>query len=518
MIVAFAGHLVLVVVNTSRGSTTADLAAEGIAVVLVTYSLGRWEEPRRALRTGATIVALVVVAGLIERGNPVASALIGDPIPWILVALTGTVVRHRREARVDQIARTRLAERNDLAREIHDVVAHHVSAIAVQADAALAVAEQDPAAGHQALDAIRRTASLALDEMRSMVGVLRAPDASAELAPTGGRGDLERLVAHQPPHPAVELHTAGIDDLPATIAAAVYRLTQEAVTNARRHARDAGHVIIDVRVLDDPAPGSSGRRRRRRPPPELDGGGLRPHRHARARRVPRWHLRSRAPPRPRLGSAGRAAAREATMTIRVLIADDQELVRSGFAMILDAQPDIEVVAQVADGRQAVERARHLRPDVCLLDVRMPEMDGLAATEALAGPGVVEPLAVVIVTTFDLDEYVYGALKAGARGFLLKDAGAQLLVEAVRAAAAGDALISPSVTARLLESFTAGRTEAPAQPIDRLTDREEEVLAGVAQGLTNQEPGRLPVRVAQHREDPRGRRSWPSSAPATGSRW
>jgi DNA-binding NarL/FixJ family response regulator len=128
------------------------------------------------------------------------------------------------------------------------------------------------------------------------------------------------------------------------------------------------------------------------------------------------------------------------MSIRVLVADDQELVRTGLRMILDAQPDIDVVAG-GDGAEAVALARRLRPDVCLLDIRMPGMNGLEATRALAGPGIEDPIAVVVITTFDLDEYVYGALKAGARGFLLKDAGPDLLRQAVQAAANGEALIA-----------------------------------------------------------------------------
>ena len=175
------------------------------------------------------------------------------------------------------------------------------------------------------------------------------------------------------------------------------------------------------------------------------------------------------------------------MSIRVVVADDQDLVRTGLSMILDAQPDIEVVGQAADGREAVALARELRPDVCLFDIRMPEMDGLEATRQLAGPDVIEPMPIVIITTFDLDEYVYGALKAGARGFLLKDAGPELLVQAVHAAAEGDALIAPSVTARLLATFA--RTSAqtvPQQPNWPLTEREEEVLLTVARGRTNAE--------------------------------
>ncbi|MGO4105882.1 response regulator [Leifsonia sp. YAF41] len=175
------------------------------------------------------------------------------------------------------------------------------------------------------------------------------------------------------------------------------------------------------------------------------------------------------------------------MTIRVLVADDQELVRTGLRMILNAQPDIEVVGEAVDGIEAVHLARELRPDVCLFDIRMPGQDGIEATRALAGPGVPDPLAVVVITTFDLDEYVFAALRAGARGFLLKDAGTALLAQAVRAAAAGDALIAPNVTVRLLEAF-AGATPSTtrAQPIEPLTDREEQVLGTVARGLSNGE--------------------------------
>jgi len=177
------------------------------------------------------------------------------------------------------------------------------------------------------------------------------------------------------------------------------------------------------------------------------------------------------------------------MSIRVLLADDQELVRTGLKMILGAQPDIEVVGEATDGREAVALARELRPDVCLFDIRMPEMDGLEATRELAGPEVDDPMAIVIITTFDLDEYVHGALKAGARGFLLKDAGPELLVQAIHAAADGDALIAPSVTARLLSTFAHTTSQpAPAQPSWPLTDREEEVLLTIARGRTNAEIG------------------------------
>jgi len=176
--------------------------------------------------------------------------------------------------------------------------------------------------------------------------------------------------------------------------------------------------------------------------------------------------------------------------IRVLIADDQEMVRAGFRMILETQDDIEVVADVPDGIAAVSKARELRPDVCLLDIRMPGMDGLEVTKTLAGPGVADPLKVVVVTTFDLDEYVNAALSNGANGFLLKDAGPALLLEAVRAADRGDALVSPQITVRLLRHFAPSnpKTDAADAPAEPLTERERDVVKAAARGLTNTEIG------------------------------
>jgi DNA-binding NarL/FixJ family response regulator len=174
--------------------------------------------------------------------------------------------------------------------------------------------------------------------------------------------------------------------------------------------------------------------------------------------------------------------------IRVLIADDQAMVRTGFRMILDSQDDIEVIADVADGVAAVAKARELRPDVCLMDIRMPGLDGLQVTRQLAGPGVADPFKVVVVTTFDLDEYVHTALRNGASGFLLKDAGPALLIEAVRAAHRGDALVSPQITVRLLKHFEAPAKREATPPKEPLTARELDVLRAAARGLTNSEIG------------------------------
>jgi len=176
------------------------------------------------------------------------------------------------------------------------------------------------------------------------------------------------------------------------------------------------------------------------------------------------------------------------VTIRVLLADDQALVRGGMRLILEDQDDMTVVGEAADGAEAVALAHRLRPDVCLVDIRMPRLDGIEVTRTLAGAGAPNPLRVVIVTTFDLDEYVYGALRAGAVGFLLKDAGPTMLIEAVRAAHAGDALISPSITLRLLQHLAPTKAPTTAKPVVPLSDRETEVCRAIASGRTNAEIG------------------------------
>ncbi|WP_282780754.1 response regulator transcription factor [Nocardia sp. CC201C] len=174
------------------------------------------------------------------------------------------------------------------------------------------------------------------------------------------------------------------------------------------------------------------------------------------------------------------------MTIRVVIADDQALVRAGFTALLNAQDDIEVVSEADNGEQAVRLARELTPDVVLMDIRMPVLDGLAATRIIAAEERLTEVKVVVLTTFELDEYVFEAMRAGATGFLVKHTEPADLVKAVRVVAGGDALLSPSVTKRLVAEFATHAKPAPSATLSELTDREREVMALVAEGLTNAE--------------------------------
>jgi DNA-binding NarL/FixJ family response regulator len=333
----------------------------GAYVLLFPYALLRWGSGREAV-IGVAIVIVKVLLSVLPGVARTGNLALGAVVLFAMMAL-GAVFRLRANARLRELDRAKLLERERLARDLHDTVAHHVSAIAIRAQAGLALAAAAPDAPIEALRVIEAEASRTLAEMRAMVRVLRRDDQAvpAKATDVTGSGGLA----------------------------------------------DRGD-LADLR----PSPSVADRERLR--------------------------------------------------------------------MILDAQPGLTVISVAADGEQAVEEAKRLRPDVCLLDIRMPVLDGIEATRLLAGPDVADPIAVVVITTFDLDEYVYAALKAGARGFLLKDAGPALLVQAITAAAAGDALIAPNITARLLDAFaSAGPPAPPRQPLEPLTGREEQILATVA---------------------------------------
>ena len=390
-------------------------------------------------------------------------------------------------------------ERRHVARELHDVLAHAVSVMVVQAGAARQVLRTSPDQAEEAMLAVEATGREAMTELRQFLGAL-SDDEAAGVAPQPGIRELDSLVerVREAGLPA----SLEVDGEPRSVSpsldVAVFRIVQEALTNALKYAGLATTLVrlswepdrLQVEILDDgPAGGRSA------------GDRARPCRDARTRVAGRRDARSRAAGRWRVCRPGVAAAGSdgrlgafALMTdrpLRVLIADDQALVRAGFRMILEAQPDIQVVAEAADGDAALRLARRHRPDIVLMDVRMPGLDGLEATRRLlAGddPSGSAPPRVVILTTFDLDEYVYAALQSGASGFLLKDVSPEHLVGAVRTVAIGDALLAPSITRRLVERYARPAATLPAdsEALGRLTARETEVFGLVARGMSNAE--------------------------------
>ena len=403
---------------------------------------------------------------------------------FLFAAALGAAVRYRAKIRIRDIDQAKAREREQLARELHDTVAHHVSGIAIQAQAGRAIAASHPERAVEALVTIEDAATRTLTELRAIVGVLRASQ-DTEFAPQPGVAEVEQLATDRQARPCVEVTLFGeFDDLSPAVSTAIYRLAEESITNADRHARHATQVTVDVTgvadqvrlTIDDDGSAAGGR--------APAGYGL-------------LGMRERASLLGGTFHAGPAAERgwrvDASCPERDATYDHQRPHRRRPAHRARRADD---AARRPTRHRRRRRGRRrprgsppgapLRPDVCLFDIRMPLMDGIEATRRLAGPDVTDPLPIVVITTFDLDEYVHGALKAGARGFLLKDAGPALLTQAIHAAADGDALIAPSVTVRLLAAFAQAQTSPPRQPIEPLTAREEEVLVPVAQGRTNNE--------------------------------
>ena len=430
-------------------------------------------------------------------------------------------------------------ERARIARELHDVVAHEITVMTLQAEGARrAVGDTDPRVA-QALQTIGDSGRKGLAEMHRMIGVLRdtsegnfpasepsvgtayAPSRVDFLAPMPSLAALPALVkqvddAGMP----VDLRVRGSAHVPAGVELSAYRIVQEALTNALKHAGPGAHVSVDIErartavtiTVEDDGRGviSDATKERQRPRHRGDArAGRGPRRLDRARRAPRRRVQGpRGPAVPRrrghhgkpraqvLDCGDRLARRvhsEGAHVIRVLLVDDQAMVRAGLRMILDSEPDIEVVGEVDDGVGAAAAVSRLLPDVILMDIRMPGMDGLAATREVIAA---HPDAkVVVLTTFDLDEYVYGALRAGASGFLLKSADGDTLVNAVKIVAAGEALLAPEVTRRVIEEFARATRDsgttgvehvATEEAIGDLSEREVEVLQLMAQGMSNQE--------------------------------
>ena len=425
-------------------------------------------------------------------------------------------------------------DRVRIARELHDVVAHHVSAMGVQAGAARAVMERDPDAARTALLGIEASARSALDELHQLLETLRTTAARHRRRLDGAAVGARRAGRARPDNGLPTTLTVVGDrvELPDLVQVNIYRVAQEALTNARRHggpdaAADVrlryGADDLELEVANDRA---RGRGRRCGPASGSSGcASARRRRAARSRSVPAgaaasWcgcGCRSPAGAVRRTGRRERRGRVDAGDAIRVLLVDDHAVMRAGFRMILESADDIAVVGEAATGVEAVAAASALRPDVICMDVQMPDMDGLEATRRIVARRRAVDAAVVIVTTFDRDDYLFQALAAGASGFLLKNAGPEELIAAVRVAAAGDALLAPEVTRRVIARFAQSATAPPAAsvnssdgaeggrtarqrptqrrpeqsalvaaPVVELTDREAEVLRLVAQAMSNAE--------------------------------
>ena len=367
------------------------------------------------------------------------AVLLASPAPIAVGA--AIALRARAEAARQSAARAMLAdtltehlargERARIARELHDVVAHHISVIAVQAETARLTTPGLPAAGAQRFAEIGDTARAGLTEMRRLLGVLRedAEGAVGDRQPQPGLAQLAELIdgAREASGGGARLIVSGpVAPFDPGVELAAYRIVQEALTNARRHAPGAA---VDVELCYQGRAATAGQGQRPGPgasAPSVGGGaGPRAARHARAGRHGRRVAAHRPRPRRRVPGRGRAAGQAggdmtAATAIGIVVADDHEVVRAGFAALLDTQPDFTVLGTAADGAEAVRVCRSARPDVVLMDVRMPGTDGIEATRQLALDAEHTP-RVLILTTFDLDEYVFDALRAGASGFLLKDA-------------------------------------------------------------------------------------------------
>ena len=450
------------IAEAAAGMTLHSAVSPVVALFLVSWSIGAYEDRRRAILGLTLLVSGVWVSMAVDmlRGT---DHYVGTDFPWIgaLVLAPGVLGiafgARTRSLRAAE-ARTQLlelerreaiaSERARIARELHDVIAHSVSVMTVQAGAAEEMLKTDPARAFEPVRAIQDTGRGALVEMKRLVGVLRDDDEDVGLAPQPGLGDVERLLE--------QMRNAGlrvdlrIEGAEATRAAwrGSLRISRHP-GGADEHSEAHGRRTCDRRrALRRRCSGGRGDGCRQRCS-RTQGQRPRARRHARTGGDLRRHVRRRARRCRRIRRASAPTSRRVRMT-SVLLADDQALVRGGFRMILEAQEGLEVIAEAEDGRAAVERSRQLRPDVILMDVRMPGLDGIEATKIVVEEGLAGH--VLVLTTFDEDRIVYDALRAGASGFLLKTVPPAQLVEAVRIVAAGEALLAPAVTRRLIEDF------------------------------------------------------------------
>jgi DNA-binding NarL/FixJ family response regulator len=379
-------------------------------------------------------------------------------------------------------------ERTRIARELHDVIAHGVSVMGVQCAAARVVLDHDPDNAKQILLAVESQARESIGELQRLLSVLRAADdGTVDRRPQPGLGDLSPLFdTMRGAGLKVTLTVRGeARHLPPGADLTAYRIVQEALTNtpqACRTGRRHRQSVLGARRAPH----------RSRQPRTARRGKFAPRsraaRHARTHRPLRRFIGRRRPAVRRGHGQRQSAPRrgEQSMTT-VLLADDQDMVRGGFRLILSAaNPAITVIGEARDGAEAVSLARSLNPDVVIMGIRMPGVDGIEATRRIVRAGL--PARVLVLTTFDADEHIIDAFRAGASGFLLKNAPVDQLAGAVHAVAAGDTLLSPTLTRRLIAQHISQPNPTTSPALQRLSDRERDVLNLMARGMSNQEIG------------------------------